>query len=170
MKTKALFLGDQANCKSFVRGITGWYVYILRRPDGRPFYVGKGKSDRTFSHENEARHPNDRRSNPFKLNVIREIKKGGGQLVYEINLTVTTEEEALAREMILIRALKRLHEGGPLTNLDPGGGSVAGSAPMSKERHTATLAGEPEDNLAPAILNRFVLIFSAMKSVIFNPI
>jgi hypothetical protein len=98
-----------------MRSVRGWYVYILRRPDGRPFYVGKGIGDRVFHHENEARHPNDRRSNPFKLNVIRKIKKDGGQLVYEIDLVAADEEAVLAREMFLINKLKRLHEGGPLT-------------------------------------------------------
>jgi hypothetical protein len=170
VKTGALFSGNRAQCKEFARGIDGWYVYILRRPDGRPFYIGKGKGDRAFHHENEARHPNDRRSNPFKLNVIRETKKAGGEVVYEIDLIAVTEQPALAREMLLISTFKRLHEGGPLTNLDPGGGSSSGSAPISKERHSATLAGEPEDNPERATLNRFVLNIAAMKSVVLKPI
>jgi hypothetical protein len=170
MPTAALFVGDQAGCKEFVRNVIGWYVYILRRPDGTPFYVGKGKGDRVFHHENEARHPNDWRSNPFKLNVIRKIKRAGGEITYEIDLTAPSEEAALAREMLLISSFKRLHEGGPLTNLDPGGGSTAGSAPISKQRHTATLAGEPEDNPSRATLNRFVLNIAAMNSVILKPI
>lgn len=170
MKTGTLFFENQTRCKEFVRTIDGWYVYILRRPDGRPFYIGKGKGDRAFHHENEARHPNDRRSNPFKLNVIREIKKAGGAVGYEIDLTAATEEEALAREMSLISAFKRLHQGGPLTNLHPGGGSSSGSAPISKERHSATLAGEPNDNPERATLNRFVLNIAAMQSVILKPL
>ncbi len=170
MKTGAQFLGDQEQCKGFVRGIGGWYVYILRRPDGRPFYVGKGKGGRAFFHENEARHPNDRRSNPFKLNVIRKIKAAGYYIAYEIDMITTSEEAAFDREMKLISALKRLHEGGPLTNLGPGGGSVLGSAPISKQRHAATLAGEPEDNPERAALNRFVLNVAPMMSAILKPI
>jgi uncharacterized protein len=170
MKTDSLFLGPQAECKKFVRTIGGWYVYLLRRPDGRPFYVGKGKADRVFQHENEARHPNDFRSNPFKLNVIRKIKQAGANLIYEIDFIADTEIAVLAREMLLISTLKRLHEGGPLTNLDPGGGSSAGNAPLSKERHTATLSGEPIDNSERATLNRFVLNIAPMRSVIFKPV
>lgn len=170
MKTGSLFLGSQAECKNFVRTIEGWYVYILRRPDGRAFYVGKGKADRVFQHENEARHPNSFRSNPFKLNVIRKIGRSGAQLIYEIDFIADNETAALAREMLLISALKRLHEGGPLTNLDPGGGSSAGSAPLSRERHTATLGGEPKDNPERATLNRFVLNIAPMRSVIFKPV
>lgn len=169
MKTGSLFLGPQAECKKYVRTIERWYVYILRRPDGRPFYVGKGKADRVFQHDNEARHPNDFRSNPFKLNVIRKIKKSGANLIFEIDFIADNETAALAREMLLIREIKRLHEGGPLTNLDPGGGSSARSAPLSKERHTATLAGEPKGNPERATLNKFILNIAPMRSVIFKP-
>ena len=171
MKTGSLFLGPQSECKNFVRAVEGWYVYILRRPDGRPFYVGKGKGERAFHHENEARHPNDfQGQNPFKLNVIRKIKKSGAILTYEIDFIAQNETSALSREMLLIGALKRLHEGGPLTNLDPGGGSSAGSAPLSKERHTATLGGDPKDNPERATLNRFILNIAPMRSVIFKPV
>jgi hypothetical protein len=169
MKTGNLFVGSQIDCKNFVRTIGRWYVYILRRPDGRPFYVGKGKLDRVFQHENEARHPNDYRSNPFKLNVIRKIARSGKALVYEIDSIFKDESEALNREMLLISGLKRLHEGGPLTNLDPGGGSPSGVAPLSKKRHTATLGGEPKNNPSRATLNRFVLNIAPMRSVILKP-
>jgi len=170
MNTGALFVGTQTECRKFVSAIEGWYVYILRRPDGRPFYVGKGKSYRAFDHENEARHPNDFRSNPLKLNVIRKIRQSGEHLTYEIDLITSDELEALGREMRLITEFKRLHEGGPLTNLDPGGGSTTGAAPLSKERHTATLGGEPGDNPERATLNRFILNIAPMRSVIFKPI
>ncbi|MCW5749615.1 MAG: GIY-YIG nuclease family protein [Alphaproteobacteria bacterium] len=170
MKTGSVFIGDQASCKAFLRSLSSSYVYILRRPDGRPFYVGKGKAYRVLDHENEARHPNDYRSNPFKLNVIRKIKSAGDRIIYEIDFVATDEATALAREMFLISSFKRLHEGGPLTNLDPGGGSTAGNAPHSKERHSATLAGEPKDNPERATLNRFVLNIAPMRSAIFKPV
>ena len=59
--------------------------------------------------------------------------------------------------MQLIGMIKRLHEGGPLTNRDPGGGSIGGRAPASADRHSATLGGIPTDNPDRAVLNRFVL-------------
>lgn len=73
--TGRLFHGDDLGCKAFLSGQPAHYVYILRRPDGRPFYVGKGYGPRVFQHENEARHPNNRLSNAYKLNVIRSIWK-----------------------------------------------------------------------------------------------
>ena len=63
VETGRLFHGDVLGCKAFLTEQSQHYVYILRRPDGRPFYVGKGYGPRVFQHENEARHPNSRVSN-----------------------------------------------------------------------------------------------------------
>jgi len=170
MKTGALLVGSQDVCQAYIRNIQGFYVYILRRPDRRPFYVGKGSGPRVVHHENEARHPNDRLSNIYKLNVIRSIWRSGGAVVYEIDYVAIDENSAYAREVELIGYFKRLHEGGPLTNLDPGGGSSAGIAPASKEKHSATLGGIPDNNPDRATLNRFVLSIKKMGSVVIKPI
>ncbi len=145
-------------------------IYVLRRPDGRPFYVGKGIGDRVLAHENEARHPNDRKSNAYKLNVIRSIWRSDEAVVYEIDFITEDEDAAYARESEIISKLKRLHEGGPLTNLASGGGSSFGVAPVSKEQHSATLGGIPDDNPDRAILNVFVLCIATMNSVILLPV
>lgn len=170
METGRAFVGDQLGCKAFLRAERPHYVYILRRPDGRPFYVGKGFGHRVFQHENEARHPNNRMSNAYKLNVIRAIWRSGGQPTYEIDLVTDSAQEAYERETILIGMLKRLHEGGPLTNLAAGGGSTAGPAPLSVEKHSATLGGIPDNNPERATLNGFVLSISQMDSVVVKPI
>lgn len=170
MKTGKLVVGTQAECKLFVRSRTGFYTYILRRPDGRPFYIGKGIGDRVFAHENEARHANDRRSNAYKLNVIRSIWKAGDAVSYEIDFLSHDENSVHTRETRLISSFKRLHEGGPLTNLAAGGGSLSGAAPISKEKHMATLSGFPANNPERAILNSFVLSIAPMRSVILKPI
>jgi predicted GIY-YIG superfamily endonuclease len=170
MQTGRLFHGDDNGCKAFLARRPLHYVYILRRPDGRPFYIGKGVGGRVFQHENEARHPNNRLSNAHKLNVIRAIRKAGGAVTYEIDLLAESAEEAFARETLLIGRFKRLHEGGPLTNRAPGGGSTAGVAPVSKERHAATLSGEPDDNPERAVLNRFILSIAEMRSVVVKPV
>ncbi|MGQ7338674.1 LEM-3-like GIY-YIG domain-containing protein, partial [Streptococcus suis] len=101
------------------------------RPDGRPFYVGKGINKRALEHEAEARrnHPIGE-SNPFKCNVIRKIIRDGGQLVYQIDAVFNAEcqYDCLEREAALIRRHRRLHEGGCLTNLAGGIGNLAGAA------------------------------------------
>jgi len=169
VETGRLFHGDDLGCKAFLAQQPQHYVYILRRPDGRPFYVGKGYGPRVFQHENEARHPNNRLSNAYKLNVIRSIWRSGLKPVYEIDLITTSPIEAYEREAALIGNLRRLHEGGPLTNLAAGGGSTAGPAPASVERHSATLSGIPDDNPDRATLNGFVLSIAQMDSVVVKP-
>lgn len=169
MHTGMLFHGDIAGCKAFLSSRAVHYVYILRRPDGRPFYVGKGFGSRVFQHENEARHPNSRKSNAHKLNVIRSIWRSGNKPTYEIDLIIDNADDAYARETALIAHFGRLHEGGPLTNRAGGGGSTSGFAPVSKAKHEATLSGAPSDNFERAILNQFVLGIAPMKSVVIKP-
>ena len=170
VETNALFLGHIEDCKKFIRKTNDYYVYILRRPDGQPFYVGKGINDRVFSHENEARHPNSPKSNIYKLNVIRSIWKTVRQIKYEIDFLTQNEDAAYSREAELIAKFKRLHEGGPLTNLAAGGGSTGSPAPISLEKHSATLGGIPDDNPERATLNRFVLAIASMGSVVVKPV
>ena len=166
----SVFRGHRDGCLSALSGCTVYYTYVLRRPDGRPFYVGKGIGARVFNHENEARHPYDRRSNTHKLNVIRSILKGNEGIEYEVDRVFDDELQAYQREEELIRQYRRLHEGGPLTNRHPGGGSKSGSSPYSKEKHSATLGGIPEDDPETAILNRFVLGIGPMRSIVLKPI
>jgi len=171
MKTSALIIGTQDACKAFLRERrAAHYVYILRRPDGRPFYVGKGFGDRVHSHENEARHPNDRRSNAYKLNVIRSIWRSGSFVTYEVDCVTDDAAFAYAREAELITFFKRLHEGGPLTNLAPGGGTTDGISPSSRKKHSTTLGGIPDNNPERAVFNKYVLSIAKMGSVVIKPI
>src|SRR3546814_7736378 len=59
---------------------------------------------------------------------------------------ISDELNCLKREAALITQYKRLHEGGPLTNLAGGVGNLSGSSPFSLERHPATLSGSPANN------------------------
>ncbi len=156
-----MFRGTLDQAKQFVKENEGYYVYILRRPDHRPFYVGKGKWPRVFQHEVEARHP----GNHPKLNVIRAIWRKGETVVYEIDSFHEEEQAAYERECVLIESIKRLHEGGPLTNLAPGGGSSAGLSPVSKEKHRVSLSGIPADDPEKATLNRYLLSIGDVRSI-----
>ncbi len=164
-----VYRGDRAGCLTTLRNIEGYYTYVLRRADGRPFYIGKGTGQRVFNHENEARHPNGPRSNAHKLNVIRSMRRNSEAITYEIDLSFSTEQDAYEREAELIAKYKRLHEGGTLTNRHPGGGSTSGISPFSREKHTATLGGIPEDDPETATLNRFLLAINRMDSVVLKP-
>lgn len=168
-----MFDGDRAGTETFLRAHPGkFYVYLLCRPDGRPFYVGKGSNRRVFEHEAEAlrNHPIGE-SNPFKCNVIRKILREGGTIRYRIDAVYDpgAQMRCLEREATLILEYRRLHEGGILTNLAGGLGSMSGPAPLSLGRHAATLSGEPDDNPERATLNRFLLGIGPVSSVPIKP-
>lgn len=168
------FEGDRSAAETYLRSIAGsYYVYVICRPNGQPFYVGKGLNRRALEHEAEARrnHPIGE-TNPFKCNVIRKILRDGGHLIYQIDAIFEAlgQGECLKREAALIRQHRRLHEGGCLTNLAGGLGNLAGAAPFSLERHANTLSGEPDDNPARATLNRFLQSIGPVGSVPVKPI
>ena len=169
-----LFEGDRAAADAFLRTIVGrFYVYILCRPGGMPFYIGKGLNRRALDHEAEAlrAHPIGE-SNPFKCNVIRKIVHKGGAVRYRIDSAFDEHQQlaCLEREATLIREHRRLHEGGFLTNLAGGLGNLSGAAPASLQRHAATLAGEPSDNQDRATLNRYLQSIGPVDSVPVKPI
>lgn len=169
-----LFEGDRNQADAFLRSISGrFYVYLLCRPDGQPFYVGKGLNRRALDHEAEARraHPIGD-SNPIKCNVIRKIVREGGAVRYRIDSAYDADDQlaCLEREAALIAQHRRLHEGGCLTNLAGGLGNMSGAAPASLERHAATLSGAPTDNPERATLNRYLLSIGPVESVPVKPI
>ena len=170
---QSAFTGDRADTEHFLRTVNGYYVYLLCRPNGTPFYVGKGMKRRAIEHELEAmrNHPVGE-SNPIKCNVIRKLHRNGHAILYQIDSVydVGDQQARLEREAALIGHHRRLHEGGCLTNLAGGLGSMAGAAPFSLARHTATLSGEPVDNPERAILNRFLQSIGTVGSVPVKPI
>lgn len=168
--TGRLFVGNQTDCKAFLRGTAKNYVYILRRSDDRAFYIGQGAGPRVFFHENEARHANNWRTNDNKLNVIRSMWRAKQPVVYEIDLVSDDLNAINERETELIRLFGRLHEGGCLTNRAPGARSLQKASPFSKAKHTQTLSGTPENDPERATLNRFVLAIAPMKSAVLKPL
>lgn len=167
------FEGSRAATDAYLRYLDGYYVYLLCRPDGAPFYVGKGTKRRALEHELEAlRYHPFGETNPIKCNVIRKIVRNGSAVIYRIDsiYPITAQQSCLRREAELIAHFGRLHEGGCLTNLAGGLGNVAGAAPLSLARHSATLAGQPTANPERATLNRFLLGIGPVASVPVKPI
>lgn len=76
-----------------------FYVYILWRPNGQPFYVGKGQGYRIGNHEQEAR----RNHNCHKCYVIRKIWREGGEVGREIVYRTNSELLAIQMEARLIQ-------------------------------------------------------------------
>lgn len=106
--------------------IPRFYVYVLCRPNGKPFYVGKGTRDRIFQHDAEARKGCD----CHKCRVIRKIWRNGGEIQRYKVFTTDDEQEAFSYE----RELIALHGRKNLANSTDGGDGCAGRVLTPKER------------------------------------
>lgn len=111
---------------------TPFYVYILARPNRKPFYVGKGKGPRVFAHEDEAK----RGCSCPKCKVIRSIWSKGGEVQRYIVYTTTDSADALRYEAELMLAIGR-HR---LTNQVDGGGGTKNMSPRLIAQIAATRA------------------------------
>jgi hypothetical protein len=120
-----------------------FYVYVLLRPNGQAFYVGKGLDRRVFNHEAEARNTTLR---THKLNVIRSIIRNGGKVGYALPHFCDEEAEAHSFEMGLINSIGR-HDlkAGPLANQTAGGEGVTGLSAETMARKAANLGGTSDD-------------------------
>ncbi len=150
-----------------------FYTYLLCHADGLPFYVGKGKGYRVLEHELEAmRQSNIARSNPFKCSTIRKINMAGQTVRYRIDRVYdpANQLDCLRREEALIQHYRRRCDGGSLTNLAAGLGSLAERDPFSTERHAATLSGVAEDFPERSALNLYLAGLGALKSVPIKPL
>jgi hypothetical protein len=134
---------DMANhsllaCLAAIKAKSGqFYVYVLYRPDGRPFYVGcarAGRSkwgERLRDHEDEARL--GRRS--LKHSIIRKILRIGNKVSYIIDSWHDDRDAMVAREIELIAKIGRRQLGkGPLANRTDGGGGGAGAVMSAASR------------------------------------
>ena len=116
-----------------------FYVYILARPNGKPFYVGKGCKRRVLSHATEARRGCACR----KCQVIRAIWKSGKEVNHYIVFTTDNELEALAYEKETIA----LHGRDNLCNQSDGGQGLSNPKEVTrlKKKESARKAyADPE--------------------------
>lgn len=104
-----------------------YYVYLYVKPDGTPFYIGKGKEDRYLYHLQEAKKSRTKDSNKLKINTIRKILKQGLEPQIRFIDTDLSEEQAFELEEFLIKEIGRIDLGtGTLTNLTNGGEGLSG--------------------------------------------
>lgn len=100
------------------------YVYTLSYPDGRVFYVGKGRGDRILDHEAQAK----RGVKSEKCDIIRDIWRQGGEVVKRKVAFFESDEEAQVYEQALISSL------GGLTNIAPGSSRIKAVKVSSADR------------------------------------
>lgn len=106
-----------------------FYAYIHARPDGRPFYVGKGNKIRVYRLS---------KRNPHHKNIV---EKYGRQNILIGSLECSTEALAFELEIGMIKCLRRM--GVELTNLTNGGEGPSGLVLSSEARAqiSASLTG-----------------------------
>ena len=88
-----------------------FYVYIHKKPDGTPVYVGKGHGKRAYNLHNR---------NPHHQAVLNKYK---GQIIIEVT-NCETEQAAFELEKIYIKQLR--DQGYRLCNQTDGGEGVSG--------------------------------------------
>jgi hypothetical protein len=82
-----------------------FYTYVLRRPDGRAFYVGKGHGRRAEQHITEARKGT---CHCRKCRIIQGIERVGKEVDIDYAFHTDNEKEARECEKELIRELGHL--------------------------------------------------------------
>lgn len=154
-----------ADCRARLRSLDRpFYVYVLHRPDGTPFYIGKGVGLRALQHVSEARNRTTRLTH--KLNTIRAIESRGGIVSYSVSGLFDDEAEAHQHEVLLIRQLGRYDLGlGPLTNQTDGGEGGSNPSQESRSRRASTLAGEDAESEERRAVNRFFKKLLDVQSV-----
>ena len=89
-----------------------FYVYIHKKPDGTPFYVGKGVGNRAYAFA---------KRNQWHKNIV--AKYGKDNIIIEI-INCVSESQAFDLEKIYIKQLK--NDGVMLVNLTDGGEGCSG--------------------------------------------
>lgn len=116
-----------------------FYVYVLSRPCGTPFYVGMGQAERIGDHATDARSA--RRSR--RLSIIRKIWRSGNDVSYAVHSFHLQCVDAWSVEVGLIAKLGRLDLGtGPLANATKGGEGGKFSQETLRRRRLSQLSSE----------------------------
>jgi len=97
-----------------------FYTYLHCRPDGSPFYVGKGRGKRAFDL---------RRRNPHHRNVVA---KYGQENIKVFVFPCGSEIESLSDEVLQISQLRR--DGCELVNQTDGGDGVSNPTDLVREK------------------------------------
>lgn len=128
-------------------GDCSYYVYLYLKPDGTPFYVGKGKGDRWKAHLVEASKKATKDKNRLKINTIKKILKQGQEPIVKFVDTNISEDQAFELECFLISEIGRIDLGtGTLTNLTDGGEGQSGYVYSEERRKELSIRFSGENN------------------------
>jgi len=103
-----------------------FYTYAYLRPNGVPYYIGKGKGDRMFRKNRKGAKP------PSDPSLILVLKSG------------ISEEDALKHEIYMIHVLGRKDLGeGPLWNFTDGGDGLSNPSKEIRDKIASSKKGKP---------------------------
>jgi hypothetical protein len=161
-------LTDVIAIRRLLAGGKQFYVYVLQKPDGIPFYVGKGVGQRVLNHEAEARNTTRL---THKLNVIRSLHRKGLRIHYRLDSFFDNESDAHERERYLIQSIGR-HDlrRGPLTNQTDGGEGTSNPSEESRQRRRDSLWGHTADDPERKIANQYFQKLTSVQSVTLKPV
>jgi hypothetical protein len=118
--------------------VSEFYTYLHCRPDGEPFYVGKGNGSRCRAFK--------RNRNQHYLNVVA---KYGVENIKVFVFPCDSEQQAFDDEIRHIQQLRR--DGYRLTNISDGGEGKSGVIPSAETRAKISAAGIGRIRSAEAI-------------------
>lgn len=113
------------------------YVYLLARPDGRIFYVGKGRKGRLRNHTEESYLAKE--AHTYKARIIRKVLSSGEELRYAIDSFHQNEVDAFLRERFLIETIDNL------TNVMGGGDGLGNPSKEFREQQRARMCVRMND-------------------------
>lgn len=129
---------------------TRFYTYAYFRPDGRPLYIGKGQTKRWRDHFRQAQKiiaggSWPKHGNPKFLRIIIKAIRAGIDVPIVKLQTDLTAEQAIRNEVVLIAAVGREANDGPLVNLTDGGEGMEGfvHSDESRQKQRTARLGKP---------------------------
>lgn len=127
-----------------------FYIYVLFRENGSPFYIGKGRGNRI----NSCRYLE--RKNSYKRNIVRKMI-GAGLDVPRVKIrSGLTEQQAFEIERAFITAIGR-HPHGPLVNMTDGGEGWSGGKMSESHKAAFNRKGRKNSAVHNAAISRSAL-------------
>lgn len=115
-------------------GRTDFYVYAWRRPNGEPFYIGKGRGRRATS---------TYRRNHIFTNIVAKMRASGAEPIVDHVADGLTEKDAYRLEVSLIAKYGRIKDGGLLANMTGGGEGATDVSPEVRAKMSAYQRSRP---------------------------